>query len=152
MKDFKKILFPVDFSEVSPKIASWVLATAEKYDSEIHLLFVARNLEHFVGISVPMVSIEEFQNEVVRGAEASIEEFADIHFKGYPKCRTHVVAGDAAEEIIKYIEKESIDLLIMGTHGRKGIERVLFGSVADRVIKTSPVPVLSINPYRVKGD
>jgi nucleotide-binding universal stress UspA family protein len=44
-----------------------------------------------------------------------------------------------------------MDLVVMGTHGRKGIERVLFGSVADRVIKTSPVPVLSINPYKVSG-
>ena len=151
MKDFKRILFPVDFSEVSPKIAPWVLATAEKYDAEIHLLFVARSLEHFVGIMVPMVSIEEFQNEVVRGAEASIEEFVDTHFKGHPKCRTHVVVGDAAEEINRYIDSESIDLGIMGTHGRKGIERVLVGSVADRVIKTSTVPVLSINPYKVRG-
>jgi nucleotide-binding universal stress UspA family protein len=112
---------------------------------------VAPGLEHFAGISVAWTSIEEFQKEVVKGAEAGMEEFARIYFPAYPKCITQVVPGDAAEQIIHYIYRESIDLVVMGTHGRKGIERVLFGSVADRVIKTSPVPVLSINPYKVKG-
>jgi nucleotide-binding universal stress UspA family protein len=58
-----------------------------------------------------------------------------------------VVFGDPAEEIIKYVEFEGIDLIIIGTHGKKGLEKVLFGSVANRVIKMSPVPVLSVNPH-----
>ena len=60
-----------------------------------------------------------------------------------------MILGDAIEEIINYINNEGIDLVIMGTHGRKGLNRVFFGSVADGVIKMSPVPVMSINPYRV---
>ena len=47
------------------------------------------------------------------------------------------------------VKPQGIDLVIMGTHGRKGLNRILFGSVAERVIKMSPIPVLSINPYRV---
>jgi nucleotide-binding universal stress UspA family protein len=58
------------------------------------------------------------------------------------------VQGDPAEEILKYIAQEKVDLVIMGTHGRKGLDRVLFGSVANEVVKKSPVPVLTINPYR----
>ena len=54
------------------------------------------------------------------------------------------------EGLLLQLEANDIDLVIMGTHGRKGLERVIFGSVADRVIKMSPVPVLSINPYRAK--
>jgi nucleotide-binding universal stress UspA family protein len=49
---------------------------------------------------------------------------------------------------LDYISDEEIDLVIMGTHGRKGLDRVFFGSVADRVVKMSPVPVLTINPYK----
>jgi len=60
-----------------------------------------------------------------------------------------VVAGDASEEIINYIESQGIDLIIMGTHGRKGLDKVMFGSVAERGVKTSPVPVLVVNPYKV---
>jgi nucleotide-binding universal stress UspA family protein len=56
--------------------------------------------------------------------------------------------GDAAQEVLNYIQSEGIDLVIMGTHGRKGLEHIIFGSVAERVVKHSPVPVLTVNPYK----
>ena len=149
MKEFGKILFPVDPSEVSPKIAPWVVHFAERFDAEIHLLFVVRNLEYLSSVYVPVASISNLEAEIIKGAEAKIEEFSDAYFKGYRACKTRVVVGDAAVEILKYAETEKIGLIIIGTHGRKGIDRILFGSVAEKVIKMSPVPVLSINPYRV---
>ncbi len=149
MKEIGKILFPVDLSEASPKIAPWVLDFAERFDAEIHLLFVVRNLEYLSSVHVPVVSISTLEAEIIKGAEVKIEEFSDTYFKGYRACKTRVVVGDAAEEILKYAETEKIGLIIIGTHGRKGIDRILFGSVAEKVIKMSPVPVLSINPYRV---
>ena len=149
MKELKRILFPIDLSEVSPKIAPWVLLTAKKFQAEIHLLFVARNLEHLTSVNVQMASIENFQSEIIEGAETNIEKFANTYFEGYPACKAKVVVGDAAEEILNYIKSAKIDLVIIGTHGRKGLERILFGSVAERVIKTSPVPVLSVNPHRI---
>jgi len=150
MKAFKKILFPVDFSDVSPEIAPWVRMVAEKFEAEIHLLFVARGLEYLSDVYVTPVSIEAFAGEMIKGGETSMEEFVSAHFDKYPALRTKVELGDASERIIEYINSERIDLVIMGTHGRKGLERVFFGSVADRVIKMSSAPVLSINPYRVK--
>ena len=150
MKNFKKILFPIDFSEVSPIIVPWVSSIAKKYGSEIHLLFVARRLTHLSGINVEAVSIQNFENDIIKGAERNIGEFAQTHFEDFPSCKTRVVPGDAVEEIVNYINSEDIDLVIMGTHGRKGLNRVFFGSVADGVIKMSPVPVMSINPYRVR--
>ena len=149
MKEIGKILFPVDLSEVSPKIAPSVLDFAERFGAEIHLLFVARNLDYLSSVYVPVVSISNLETDIIKGAEAKIEEFSDSYFKGYRACKTRVVVGDAAEEILKYAETEKIGLIIIGTHGRKGIDRILFGSVAEKVIKMSSVPVLSINPYRV---
>jgi len=151
MKEFKKILFPADLSEASPEIVPWVIMTAGKFEAEIHLLFVARSLEYFSSVYVPVVSIEVFEQEIIRGAEAGMEEFANKYFEGYPTPKTGVVLGDAAEEIIRYVESEDMKLIIIGTHGRKGLERILFGSVAARVIKMSPVPVMSINPFRVQA-
>ncbi len=150
MKAFKKILFPVDFSDVSPEIAPWVRMMAEQFKAEIHLLFVARGLEYLSGVYVHPDSIKVFAGEVMKGGETSMEEFVSAHFVGYPSLKTKVDLGDATEKILEYIKSEGIDLVIMGTHGRKGLERVIFGSVADRVIKMSSAPVLSINPYRVK--
>jgi len=152
MQAFKKILSPVDLSEVSQKIVPMTIMVAKKFSSEIHLLFVARRFEHLSSIYVAPMSIENLEEEIVKGAEQKMEEFVEEHFGGYPDCKARVVIGDPAEEIVNYIKSESMGLVIIGTHGRKGIERIFFGSVANRVIKTSPIPVLSINPYRAEGD
>ena len=147
MQAFKQILFPVDLSEVSPKIAPYVIEMAVKFDAEIHLLFVARILQHFTSIYVPHPSVNKFEAEIVEGAEKKLQEFTEEYFKDVP-CKAKVMVGDPAEETLNYVRSEGIDLVIMGTHGRKGLEHILFGSVAERVVKQSPVPVLTVNPYR----
>jgi len=76
-------------------------------------------------------------------------EFKDEYFETFPETKTVVVPGVAAEEILKYIQTEGINLLVMGTHGRKGLDKVIFGSVAEQVVKSASVPVLMINPYKV---
>ncbi|MCD6561105.1 MAG: universal stress protein [Deltaproteobacteria bacterium] len=149
MKEIKKVLFPVDFSEVSPKIVPWALTIAKKFNAEIHLLFVVRRMEYFTGIYVSQVSIADFEDEVLKGAEKKIVEFADKYFSGYPVCKSNVIVGDAVEEIIRYIKSGGIDMVLIGTHGRNPIERIFFGSVARGVIKKSPVPVMTVNPNLV---
>jgi len=62
-----------------------------------------------------------------------------------------VVAGDPSEEILRYIQEEGIDLVVMGTHGRKGLDKVIFGSVAERVVKSAPVPVMVVNPFTARA-
>jgi nucleotide-binding universal stress UspA family protein len=51
---------------------------------------------------------------------------------------------------LRYVEADGIDLVVMGTHGRKGLDRILFGSVAHHVVTTCPVPVMTVNPHRTK--
>jgi nucleotide-binding universal stress UspA family protein len=148
MKEFKRILFPVDLSGSSVKIVSYVQTVAKKFDSEIHILFVARILDYFTGIYVPAPSITTMEKDIIDGAEKRLYEFMDEHFRAFPNTKTAVVAGDASEEIIKYVEDRHIDLVIMGTHGRKGLDKVIFGSVAERVVKTAPVPVMVVNPHK----
>ena len=148
MKEFKKILFPVDLSESSEKIVPFVQTMAEKFDSKIYLFFAARVFDYFTSIYVPHPSINKFEKEIIEGAEMKLYEFADAHFGKFSSVKTSVVAGDAAEKIIDYIEDQKIDLVIMGTHGRKGMDKVIFGSVAERVVKNSPVPVMVVNPYK----
>jgi nucleotide-binding universal stress UspA family protein len=148
MKTIKKILFPVDFSEVSQKIVPWAEMITKQFNAEIHLLFVARKFGHFADIYVDPGDIQHFEGEILQGAERRMDEFLRDHLMNSIQCRPKVVLGDAAEEILRYIDHEKVDLVIMGTHGRKGLEKILFGSVAERVIKMSSVPVLSVNPYR----
>jgi nucleotide-binding universal stress UspA family protein len=148
MIEFKRILYPVDLSESSDKIVPYVQSVAKNFKSKIYILFAARAFEHFTSIYVPHPSISRFEKELIEGAEKRMYEFVDEHFSDFTSTKAVVVAGDASEEIINYIEDQHIDLVIMGTHGRKGMDKVIFGSVAERVLKTSPVPVMVVNPYK----
>ena len=67
---------------------------------------------------------------------------------GIPGVQSKVLTGDIAEEIMAYAKSYDCDLIIMGTHGYKGFERIIFGSIADKVVKNACCPVLTINPYQ----
>ncbi len=145
-----RILFPVDLTENSSKLLPYVLSLAEKYDSIVYLLHVVQDLNRWGKLYVPHPSMDKFQDEAIEAAKKTLQSVCDDQLQSCPNFQKIVVAGDTAEEILNVIESEDIDLLIMGTHGRKGLEHVIFGSVAEKVVKKSPIPVLSINPYQLK--
>ncbi len=146
MKTFKNILFPLDFSESSKKIIPYVVAMAQAFQGQVHLLYVVRDFKYLTSFHVPHPSLDQLENEVLENAQKMISRVADENFNA---CTTRVLSGDAATEIIHYAENKKIDLIIMGTHGRKGLDRTFFGSVAENVVKNAPVPVMVINPYKV---
>jgi nucleotide-binding universal stress UspA family protein len=144
MKAFKKILHPVVFSRSSDAIVPFVQIMAKQFKSQIHLLFVVK--------ACRSLSIGQPESEIIRDAKSRLLEFKNNHFSDFPDTVTSTAVGDTWEEIIFYLHSKSIDLVIMGTHGRKAFEKIVFGSVAERVIKTAPVPVLVVNPYRLLND
>lgn len=149
--EIKRILFPIDFTENSAKILPYVLSVSEKYDAMIYLLHVVEDLSKWGSSSyIPHFPPDQYQEEALKGAEKSLHRVCEEKLQGCPNFQKRVLSGDPAQEILKTIESEEIDLVIMGTHGRKGLEHVFFGSVAENVVKKSPVPVLTINPYKVK--
>lgn len=145
MVQVKKILCAVDFSEASKEVANYAAYLAEGLKSEILVLYVAPSLSQYVGFHVPPSSIESFVKEIVAGADKSMEAFLSEHFKGV-NARGEVVTGYAAEEILNTAEEEKVDMIVMGTHGRRGIDRILFGSVAERVVKNAKCPVVTVRP------
>jgi nucleotide-binding universal stress UspA family protein len=149
MDIFNKILFPLDLSEVSPKIATWVYRVAQDYSAELHFLHVVRNFQYVSKSYVALESIRGFEEEIMRGSQKRMKEFIANYFNGYKPYKQRVIIGDASEIILGYIKEKGIKLVIMGTHGRKGLEKAIFGSVADRVVKMATVPVMTINPFRV---
>lgn len=148
MIEIKRVLFPVDLSPVSSKIAPSVIEFAEAFEAEIHLVHAAVSMEEIGGIYGPDVLVGDFEKEVADSAERELEKFEQEYFADYPKKKRVVLQGDPVDELIAYMKAEKIDLVIMGTHGRKGIDKILFGSVAAQLVRNSPVPVLTINPYR----
>jgi len=150
MLEIKKILFPLDLTENSSKILPYVLSISEKYNSLVFLLHVVQDLNKWGKLYVPHPSMDKLQKEANEAARKAMEKVCENQLQSCHNFKKKVVSGDAADEILKFLESEDIDLLIMGTHGRKGLEHVIFGSVAEKVVKKSPVPVLSINPYKLR--
>jgi len=150
MVEIKKILFPTDLTESSSKILPYVLSFSEKYNSMIYLLHVFQDLKRWGKLYIPHISTEKFEEQALEGAKKFVETLCDEKLRGCPNFQKRIVSGDPATEILKTIESEGIDLVIMGTQGRKGLERTLFGSVAENVVKKSGVPVLTINPWKLK--
>jgi len=142
---FKKILCPVDFSEYTENIVNYAVEIAKKFNSELHLLHIIPNLNYFT----PYESFMTPENIIAleRNIEKEIEkDFDKISKKIDIPFKKVIKSGVTFVEIINYIKEESISLVVMGTHGRSGIEHILIGSVAEKVVRKSPCPVLTIRP------
>jgi nucleotide-binding universal stress UspA family protein len=149
MLEIKKILFPVDFTENSKKVLPHVKYLAEKLGARIYLIHVVRGPEEFTGFEMGTAWFSTFEAELVEGAEKAMERLVDEDMTGVKDVERYVAVGEVAEEIISYAEKIGADMIVMGTHGRKGLEKILFGSVARGVVQGASCPVLTINPHRV---
>ncbi len=148
MIEIKKIICAVDLSEHSKLIAEYATMYAKLSGASIIAIYAAPTLTQYSGFHVPPNTVDSFVGEIVSGAESAMAEFIGTQFPGV-EVRSEVLVGYAAEEITSIAEREKADLIIMGTHGRTGIDRIIFGSVAEKVVKTSPVPVLTIRPQVV---
>ena len=144
--EVKKILFPIHLTDFSSKIAQQVISVAEKYGAEIHIFTVVEGLKGYDTFFVPHASLDVLESEGDERAERILREFDEEHFLSYRNVKLGVATGRPADEIVKYIQSHGIDLVIMASHRREGLERLILGSVADEVIKRSPVPVMTINP------
>jgi nucleotide-binding universal stress UspA family protein len=142
MAGFKKILFPTDLSEESKKISEHVKLMAEIFGADVYVIYVSNVGHYYSTLDVPVAGLSNFEAEVVSSANNQMKSFAEGQFKGM-EIKTEVLSGNPADEIVDYAEKNNIDLIIMG-HSRAGLERMLLGSVAHRIVKLSPVPVMII--------
>lgn len=142
---FRTILYPVDLSDDDAKVTQLVAELARTFDARIITLYVAPSMIQYEIFDLPTASIPQLVGDIVSGAEKVMAEFVQKHFAGFT-AEGMVVSGDAAEEIVRQAEARGADLIVMATHGRKGLNRLLFGSVAEKVIKAAPMPVLTVRP------
>ncbi|MDY6851203.1 MAG: universal stress protein, partial [Thermodesulfobacteriota bacterium] len=122
MADIKKILCAVDFSEYSPMVADYAATLAKKMGAGITVVYVAPGYGQYMGFEAAPASIENFMGEIMAGAEKTMDVFLAENFAGI-KAEGKVTAGYADEEVLRVANKEDMDMIVMGTHGRKGIDR-----------------------------
>jgi nucleotide-binding universal stress UspA family protein len=146
MQNIDKILFPIDFAEDFETLLPWVATLVAKFDATLYVLFVAQDLADFSSFHVPHRNLQQFQEEVLEAAKKKMEATAKEEFSGFKKVEARVAQGSPADKIIDTARTEGVNLIVMGTHGRQGLERAIFGSVCDKVVQSAPCPVLTINP------
>jgi nucleotide-binding universal stress UspA family protein len=142
--DVKKVLVPVDFSENSKKILEAAGYFSGICQAQLNVVFVVQSFDDYSGFFVPHMPVAKFEEEMVQAADEKMVSF----LAGTKNVDAKVLVGDVAEEIVRHAEESGMDMIIMGTHGYKGLEKVMFGSVAEKVVRTAPCPVLTINPYK----
>lgn len=141
---FNTILFATDFSESSDYAFEYALTLAKQFDSQLALIHVINEPVDLRGFYVPHISFEKLEEEIEEGAWKVMEKFCKTKLKDYEKHDCYVVPGIPYDEIIKKANEIGASLIVMGTHGRTGIDHVLFGSTAEKVVRKSPVPVMTI--------
>lgn len=139
----KNILVPVDFSEYAEHALDYAVALAARLDAKVHLL-------HVIGIpafGVPELGLAmsaTMMESMLKDSTAALDKLASARRAKAPIGEVMMRTGDARDVIVHTCDEVNADLIVMGTHGRRGVSRALLGSVAESVVRTAPCPVLTI--------
>lgn len=146
MPPVEKIVCAVDFSEPSERAAAYAVALARRLGASVHFVHAwdvpVYALPGGAVILGPEV-VAKIENETARNMDALL-----ARHRGEVPVAGHVVHGTPAREIVRMAGELGAALVVVGTHGRTGLSHLWFGSVAERVVRTSPVPVLTVPPAR----
>ncbi|MCK9173078.1 universal stress protein [Desulfuromonas thiophila] len=145
MKTFKNILFATDFSECSKAAFEYAFGLAKACDAKLTILHVISEPVDLRGFYVPHMTFDALAKEIEEGAHKLMDEFCAKYVdNGSCCCDRRVVSGIAHEVVIEQAKELGVDMIVMGTHGRSGLDHVLFGSTAEKVVRKSPIPVLTV--------
>jgi nucleotide-binding universal stress UspA family protein len=149
MTEFKRILVPTDFSEGAESALDVAIDLSKKYGAQITLLH-CYEVPLYVYSGAPPVPADYWtpiQNAASRRLEAAVAELA----RRSPEAKGLLSQGAPWEQILHAADETKADLIVMGTHGRRGLTHVLLGSVAEKVVRLSPVPVLTVREGKRTG-
>jgi nucleotide-binding universal stress UspA family protein len=148
MIQIKRILLPTDFSECAAEATEYACAFVDQFASQLHLLHVIHDfspeLPQFAMALdfAALTPVEELEKQ-------AISKLAKVLKPEWQKGKSVVLAtkeGSAFLEIVRYAQNHQIDLIVMGTHGRSALPHALLGSVAEKVVRKAPCPVLTVRP------
>ena len=152
MTRITRILVPTDFSTTADAALDYAYVLAERFGAPIELLhvlddpFVADGMAAEAYISEAPV----LRSAMLREAQERLRHRAATR-EGVPHIDTEVLFGNGARTIAEYAAERGVDLIVMGTHGRTGFAHLLLGSVAERLVRTAPCPVLTVRHPEAKG-
>lgn len=142
--DLNRILVPIDFSDHSRKALRYAIPFAEQFDASIDLIYVVEPTVYPADFSFGQVGFPAIEDELRKRGGEELDELIEHEIGKRLKAKRVVRTGKAFYEILLYAKEEKIDLIIIATHGHTGIEHVLFGSTAEKVVRKAPCPVLVV--------
>ena len=137
---YSEVLVPTDGSPASDAAIDHAIDLADRYDARLHALYVVDGGSYSTLEAGTEVVIDALESE----GESATRRVADAAADAGVECVTTVTSGTAYRSIHAYVDEHDIDVIVMGTHGRKGLDRYLLGSVTERVVRTSDAPVLTV--------
>jgi len=139
---YSEILLPTDGEPASQAALDHAIELADQYDARLHVLYVVDTAAYasFDAGAETIVGALREQGETAVDSTVETAEDAGI------ETVSTVVSGSPHEEIVEHAASEGVDLIVMGTHGRTGLDRYLLGSVTERVVRTAETPVLTVHP------
>jgi nucleotide-binding universal stress UspA family protein len=143
MNPIQRMLVPTDFSEGSEAAADLAVQLAKQLGAAVALLTVVDTsplLEAYGDVAYRNERITHIRSQ----ARQQLEHFAQKHFAGLNQVQLHVGDGNTLLEILKAAENTASDLIVMGTHGRTGLAHLLIGSITEKVVRKSPIPVVTV--------
>lgn len=146
MKEFATILFATDFSEISEYAFEYAYTLAQKFDSRLIVMHVINEPVDLRGFYVPHISFDSLEKEITSAAETMMSAFCAEKLRDFPNYETVVISGIPYEEILRKVDDDDVSLVVLGTHGRAGIDHLLFGSTAERVVRRARCPVMTVRP------
>ncbi len=142
--DIRTILCPVDFSEGSRRALDYAGLLARRCDAELIVLHAVEDAPLFTTYGpIPDLSVK---GELESNTQRDLLALAAGTEIESGKIRTEVIHGPSSKAILQYAEQQRVDLIVMASHGRSGLEHAIFGSVTERVVRRAPCPVLIVRP------
>lgn len=137
---------PIDFLRHTDQIVEYAVYMAEKFGAGLKFVHAIEPPQSFADQEFP--SLRSYTAEVVKSAKEKMKQLVEQCRNDISGCEGTILEGDIVDTIVQYAQDEEGDLIILGTHGRKGLSKMWLGSVAERVIKSAPCPTLTCKPYK----
>lgn len=146
MTPFSKLLVPIDFAALSAEAVHRAVDLARRYDAELTLVYVYEPADYPVPDGFVVYTAEQLHRITAEAQRRLDAAQRDAEAAGARRVSSRLLQGSAAQTIVELARDEHFDLIVMGTHGRTGVDRWVMGSVAEKVVRGAPCAVLTVKP------